>query len=174
LSSSGRTSAWRAWLPAIFWLGIIAVESTGTFSAQNTGRFLYPILHFLFAVDPVRFRTWHFLLRKSGHVLGFGMLSILLFRAWRASVPVAGSPRWAWVWSMDAILMTTLVASLDEWHQSFLPSRTGTVRDVLLDSTAGLLAQVLVFAWLRAWRTQASSMVEDGRAAVTRASGFES
>jgi VanZ family protein len=158
----------------MFWLGLIAVESTGTFSAQNTGRFLYPLLHYLFAVDPVRFQTWHFLLRKGGHVIGYGMLSILLFRAWRASVPVAGNPRWAWVWSLDAILMTTLVASLDEWHQSFLPSRTGSIRDVVLDSAAGLLAQVLVFVWLCGWRTQASSIVEDKREAVTRASGLES
>jgi VanZ family protein len=128
------------------------VESTGTFSAQNTGRFLYPLLHYLFALDPLRFQVWHFFLRKSGHVIGYGVLSILLFRAWRATIPVPENPLWAWVWSFDAMLMTALVASLDEWHQSFLPSRTGRVQDVLLDSTAGVLAQVLVFAWLSGWR----------------------
>jgi VanZ family protein len=129
------------------------VESTGTFSAQNTGRLLYPLLHFLFSLDPVRFATWHFFLRKSGHVIGYGVLSILLFRAWRATVPVNGNPRWAWPWCLDAILMTALVASLDEWHQSFLPSRTGTVRDVVLDSVAGAAAQVLVFLACRGWKT---------------------
>jgi hypothetical protein len=41
------------------------------------------------------------------------------------------------------------VASLDEWHQSFLPSRTGTIHDVVLDTTAGLAAQILLFLWLR-------------------------
>ncbi len=137
------------------WLGLIAVESTGTLSAQNTGRILYPLLHALFGLDLAKFQTWHFFLRKSGHVLGYGILSVLLFRAWRTTVAAPGSPRWAWVWCVDALLMTALVASLDEWHQSFLPSRTGSVPDVVLDSTAGLLAQVLVFAWLRGQRTGA-------------------
>jgi len=42
------------------------------------------------------------------------------------------------------------VAMLDEWHQSFLMSRTGTLRDVILDSTAALVAQIAVFTILRA------------------------
>ena len=167
LISERTTSAWRAWFPAACWLGIIAIESSGTFSAQNTDRFLYPLLHFLFSVDPVRFATWHFFLRKTGHVIGYGMLSILLFRAWRATIPAIGNPRWTWGWCLDAILMTALVASLDEWHQSFLPSRTGTVRDVVLDSIAGVAAQVLVFLACRGWnacgRSGDASLPEDAR-----------
>jgi VanZ family protein len=162
----------RAWFPALIWLGIIAVESTSTFSAQNTSRFLYPILHFLFSLDPVRFVSWHFYLRKSGHVIGYGILSVLLFRAWRASVRVSGNPQWAWSWSIDAILMTTLVASLDEWHQSFLPSRTGTVHDVVLDSAAVVLAQLLVLAWIKA--TRAIRPDDDARASTAQASRFGS
>jgi VanZ family protein len=44
-----------------------------------------------------------------------------------------------------------MVASLDEWHQSYIPSRTGTYKDVLLDSSAALIAQIaiLVFFFLR-------------------------
>jgi VanZ family protein len=38
---------------------------------------------------------------------------------------------------------------LDEWHQSLLPSRTGTFRDVILDSTAGLVGQIVLFAILQ-------------------------
>ena len=45
--------------------------------------------------------------------------------------------------------MTALVACLDEWHQTFLPSRTGTLHDVLLDSTAALVAQIILFLILR-------------------------
>jgi len=37
------------------------------------------------------------------------------------------------------------VAGLDEWHQSFLPTRTGTLHDVILDTCAGIAAQVLLF-----------------------------
>jgi VanZ family protein len=61
-------------------------------------------------------------------------------------------PRWSIVWSRIAFFMTALVASLDEWHHSFLPSRTGNVHDILLDSTAALGAQVLLYLALRGWR----------------------
>ena len=66
------------------------------------------------------------------------LLSILLFRAWRETLPAMGNPRWTFRWAKIAVLGTALVASLDEWHQSFIPSRTGTVRDVLLDTCAAI------------------------------------
>lgn len=161
MTGGGHTASRRpvlhAWIPALIWLGIIAIESTGLLSSENTGRFLYPLLHFLFGVDPLRFALWHFLLRKSGHVVGYGILSVLLFRAWRATIPVLKHSRWSMVWARVALFMTALVASLDELHQSFLPSRTGTIRDVLLDSAAGLAAQVVLFFALRGWQTSKPS-----------------
>ena len=49
-------------------------------------------------------------------------------------------------WARISFFMTALVACLDEWHQTYLPSRTGTCHDVLLDSTAALTAQqILLF-----------------------------
>ena len=152
----GRTKpllseATKAWIAAILWLTLIVIESSGTFSSENTGRFLYPLLHFLFGVDLFHFPIWHFLLRKTGHVIGYGALSIFLFRAWRATIPVAGRDHWSLVWARIAFFMTALVASLDEWHQSFLPSRTGSIRDVALDSAAAIVAQVLLYLVLRGW-----------------------
>lgn len=139
---------WKAWIPALVWLGLIVIESTASLSSENTGRILYPLLHFLFGIDPIRFLTWHVVIRKTGHVVGYTVLSLLLFRAWRATISVPGNPRWSIAWARVALAMTTLVASLDEWHQSFIPSRTGTVRDVLLDTAAGLGAQIVLFFWM--------------------------
>jgi VanZ family protein len=146
-----------AWIPAVIWLGVITIESTSTFSSENTGRFLFPLLHFLFGLDRVRFAPWHFLLRKGGHVFGYGILSALLFRAWRTTIPVPGSPRWSIIWARTALFMTALVASLDEWHQTFLPSRTGSIRDVVLDSAAALATQVLLYFALKGWQASKPS-----------------
>jgi VanZ family protein len=148
------STTWKPWLAALLWLGLIAFESTNAFSAERTGGILYPLLHFLFGLDPVRFLTWHFVIRKTGHIIGYSVLSLLFFRAWRATIRATGSPRWSIVWAGIAFAMTALVASLDEWHQMFLPSRTGTIRDVALDSAAALVTQVLIYAWLRAGRDQ--------------------
>jgi VanZ family protein len=139
---------WKAWIPAIIWLSIIAFESTSYLSADNTSRFLYPFLHFLLGLDPARFAVWHHIIRKTGHFVGYFTLSCLLFRAWRATLPIAESMRWATRWGTVSFLMTTLVASLDEWHQTFIPSRTGTVRDVILDSSAALTAQIVILLWI--------------------------
>lgn len=122
---------------------MIALESTNLGSSEHTARFLYPIFSFLFGLDPARFAVCNAMLRKTGHFVGYFILSVLLFRSWRATFPRL-STRWCLQWAALAFLSTALVASLDEWHQSFLPSRTGTFRDVVLDSSAALVAQVLL------------------------------
>jgi VanZ family protein len=147
--SSDRHEVLKAWIATILWLIVIAIESTAYLSAHNTSRFLYPLLHFLFGLDYPHFERWHFYIRKGGHVFGYGLLSVLLFRAWRETLPAISGARWTFRWTSIAVLGTALVASLDEWHQSFIPSRTGTVRDVILDTCAGIGAQILVFFWTR-------------------------
>ena len=126
--STDRHSVLKAWIAAILWLIVISIESTAYLSAHNTSRFLFPLLHYLFGMSLERFEPLHFFLRKCGHVFGYGLLSILLFRAWRETLPALGNPRWTFRWANIAVLGTALVASLDEWHQSFIPSRTGTPR----------------------------------------------
>jgi len=148
--NSIRRELLKAWIAAVLWLIVIAIESTALLSAGNTSRILYPVLHFLFGLDWVRFEVWHFYIRKGGHVVGYAILSILAFRAWRETFPARGNPLWTVRWASMAVLMTIFVASLDEWHQSFIPSRTGRWEDVVLDTCAGIAAQGILFVWL-AW-----------------------
>src|SRR5215470_16949303 len=65
------TPKWWAWLPATFWLGIIAIESSSLFSSANTGEWLYPIFHLLFKIDAAHFEHLHAILRKTGHFVGY-------------------------------------------------------------------------------------------------------
>ena len=132
----------KAWIAAILWLIVISIESTTYLSSSNTSRFLYPLLHYLFGIDSAAFEPWHFVIRKSGHVFGYGLLCILLFRAWRETLPSPVGAKWTLRWATIAVVGTALVASLDEWHQSFIPTRTGTVRDVILDTSAAIVAQL--------------------------------
>ena len=147
--SSGRHDVLKAWIAAILWLIVIAIESSALLSSSNTSRILYPLLHYLFNLDWDHFEHWHFFIRKGGHVFGYAMLSFLLFRAWRATLRAEGDPKWTLRWANIAILGTILVASLDEWHQSFIPSRTGRWQDVVLDSCAGIAGQILMLLWMK-------------------------
>ena len=143
---ASRPNLVRAWWPAIVWIGLIALESTDSFSSENTGSILYTLLTRLFGnIDFYKFLVFHHYLRKTGHVVGYGMLSLLLLRGWRATFDYTLLLRAA----LLSWLGTACVAALDEWHQSYIPSRTGTVWDVALDSVAGVVFLVVAYFWLR-------------------------
>jgi VanZ family protein len=38
---------------------------------------------------------------------------------------------------------------MDEWHQSYIPSRTGTWKDAVLDSVAGFVFLLIAYFRLR-------------------------
>ena len=146
--TASRPNLLRAWWPAAAWIGLIAFESTDFFSAQNTSSVLYRLTTRLFGeINLYDFLIFHHYLRKTGHVVGYGMLSLLLLRGWRATFGQGQALLWRT--ALLSWLGTAFVASMDEWHQSFIPSRTGTWRDAVLDSVAGLVFLLVAYFWLR-------------------------
>jgi VanZ family protein len=145
---ASRPNLLRAWWPAFVWIGLISFESTGFFSSQNTGGVLYTLWTRLFGpIDLSTFLIFHHYLRKTGHVVGYGMLSLLLLRGWRATF---GRERaLLWRTALLSWLGTAFVAAMDEWHQTYIPLRTGTWRDAVLDSVAGLAFLLAAYFWLR-------------------------
>src|SRR5437660_12827402 len=98
-------------------------------------------------LDPIRFLAWHFYIRKLGHFAGYFMLSLLLFRAWRATLRGASLSPWSIQWAGFAFFMATLVASLDEWHQTYLPSRTAALHAVVLVSPGAFIPLLVISLW---------------------------
>jgi VanZ family protein len=144
------------WLPVVLWLILIGIESTDALSSMDTGGLLYGTLTAVFGpIDRPRFELFHGVLRKTGHFVGYGMLSLLSFRALRATsgrLELAARARINALhlrWAALAVLFTFVVAGLDEWHQSFLPSRTGEFRDVLLDTAGALVVQAVILVTLQ-------------------------
>jgi hypothetical protein len=146
--SPARPNLFRAWWPAAVWIGLISIESSDAFSSHNTGSMLYALLTRLFGeINLYDFLSFHHYLRKTGHVLGYGMLALLLLRGWRATTGMTRA--WLNRSTVLAWIGAAFVAAMDEWHQSLIPSRTGTVRDVLLDSIAALVFLLIAYMWLR-------------------------
>jgi VanZ family protein len=146
--SVSRPNLVRAWWPAVVWTVLITFESTDFFSSRNTSGMLYTILTRLFGeINLHDFLVFHHYLRKTGHVVGYGMLSLLLLRGWRATLGrvhtlLLRAALLSW-------LGTAFIAGMDEWHQSYIPSRTGTIWDVALDTVAGVAFLVVAYLWLR-------------------------
>ena len=160
-----RQSGWRwwfhVWVPVAIAIAVICVESTDTFSAQNTSSWLRPIVqHFFGVISDSRWDSFHHYLRKSGHFVGYGAVGFTFLRAWLQTLARRGpatSISWRLESSILAIFSTAIVASCDEFHQTFLPSRTGTPVDVLLDTTGACVLCLVV--WLVCWTRRAP--VED-------------
>ena len=123
--------------------------STDTFSAEHTGGVLMKILHALFGdISAHRVHQIHFFIRKAAHFGSYGLLGALAFFSWRATLPAR--PRWTFRWSALALLLVLMAASLDEFHQSFVSSRTGNWHDVALDFTGAIFFQGAI-AFLASW-----------------------
>lgn len=130
-----NVSVLSVWLPVLFWTLIIALEST-LGSTANTGPILSGIFSWFFDhADPASLERLHGVLRKTGHFLGYGIFGYLWFRAFRATFPEKSRLFWA----CFALASTVLIASLDEWHQSFTSDRTGQISDVVLDGSGAFL-----------------------------------
>lgn len=136
------------------WIGFISIESTDMLSSDHTGSFLYSLVsRFYSNVNLADILVFNHYLRKTGHVIGYGILGLLLLRGWHATLDRARP--WLRRAAVLSWLGTLFVASMDEWHQSYIPSRTGTWRDVVLDSTAGFVFLLVAALWLRRSRRQA-------------------
>jgi len=139
----------RAWFPVIAGMCIIAIESTAMFSSQNTSGPFRTIYQALFG--PVSDHDWapiHGVIRKSGHFIGYGLLGLAWLRAWWMTLPKS-------VFLTDALLAlfgTAITASADELHQTFLPGRTGSPWDILIDCSGAITLQLLVYVSMRIFK----------------------
>ncbi len=132
-ASAGRR-LWR-YGPLLIWMAFISFASTGGFSADNTSKFIRPVLRWLFPSSSETDLDWlHFMVRKAGHFLEYALLAFLARRALIESSRQFIRRRWFEL----ALLLVVLSALFDEWHQSFEPTRTGSIYDSLIDIAGGL------------------------------------
>ena len=169
-SAAGWRWWFKVWTPAALAVAIICVESTSALSSQNTSSILRPIVERWFGhINDSSWDLYHHYLRKTGHFVGYGLVAFTFLRAWLHTLDLPGSPpallvgwlrgpgplfAWRLQSTLLAIVSTAIVASCDEYHQSFLPDRTGSPYDVLLD-TAGACALCLLI-WLLCWSRRQS------------------
>jgi VanZ family protein len=79
----------------------------------------------------------HFLIRKAAHFTDYAVFALLAAR-------VLGSSREALRshWLLAALLLITLYSLSDEFHQSFVPTRTASIYDSMIDTAGGFVALV--------------------------------
>jgi len=137
-----------AWAPTLLWLAAIATFSTDLFSARHTESILLRIFHlFHHRISYHQFNIVHVFVRKVAHFSVYGLLSLMSFYSWRVTFP--GRLRWEFKWSGLALLLTLLAASLDEFHQGYVPSRGSSIHDVALDMLGAMFVQTLIASFTK-------------------------
>ena len=131
----------RAWFPVVIWMILIFVGSTDLLSSRQTSRFIGPFLRFFIPdMTDSSIGKVQAVARKSAHFLEYLILAMLVTRAMRASV-ITGeltNRQYVHAWGIAA-----MYACSDEFHQSLVATRQGSILDVMIDASGALLGVYL-------------------------------
>lgn len=130
----------RRWLPPVVWMGIIFLASAQPTLPSVPGR-------------------WDLLLKKTMHVAAYGGLAWLYMRALRGDELGRGGLDDTTVRAVSAG-MALLYALSDEYHQTFVPGRNGSLIDVAIDGIGVLGVILLDWAHRSAWQPRGEKVSE--------------
>jgi len=137
----------KYWLPVLIWLGLIFIASTDLLSAEHTSRIIGPILRWFNPdISAASIARAQFFVRKAGHLTEYAILALLFWRGLRG-----GS---AWAAKLSILFVVTLLvcaafAASDEFHQLFVPSRTSSMQDVMIDIAGAFIGLTICVAVAR-------------------------
>ena len=153
-------------------MGLMFLGSTDLMSAEHTSRFLTPFLRWWNPdISPATIAQVHFFVRKAAHLTEYAILAGLLFRALRSWIDEF------WRRAATALLSAMIFAAADEFHQSFVASRTSSLGDVLLDWSGALLGlMICATIWKRnsTWKSPQPPVGMSGDFAVAIEEGAAS
>ncbi|HLG17843.1 MAG TPA: VanZ family protein [Blastocatellia bacterium] len=136
----------RYWGPVLMMIAAMYVFSTDFFSFESTRAIVAAVLGwFMTDVSSTAIAEGNYVLRKSAHFAEYAVLAALVFRAFRADSML----RWRLIWGLYSLGVVVCWAVMDEYHQSQMRRRGGSVYDSLLDSAGGLFALVVIALWSR-------------------------
>jgi VanZ family protein len=110
-----------AWFPVILWA--------------------YMIFHFSSGTVPIASSTlWQdFAVKKTGHVILFGVLAVLVYRALRINKIDRGNA------ALLAVVLATSYGASDEFHQMYTQGRESRIRDIFIDGLGASLIISIIY-----------------------------
>ncbi|WP_169801141.1 VanZ family protein [Halalkalibacter krulwichiae] len=125
-----KTTIW--WCVALIWCLGIAIATRQPFLTGDATEELVRNPFFDSAIV-------NYFGRKFVHVAAFGLLALFFWLALEGK-----KYRYVLAWGL-----ATAYGAVDEWHQSFIPERSGLFSDVLIDSAGAVLVLGAVYWWQR-------------------------
>jgi VanZ family protein len=161
MSNVDRQCRWRRriknWLPVLAWACLISFFSTDQFSSSNTSPVVETIAAWVFpGISQETIETVHLAVRKLGHWSEYLVLAALLLWALQNE---AGQ-KWEFRHAIYTLVFVLLYALGDEFHQTFVPSRTPSLGDVMIDVTGGICGIFWLYWHCRGIRARLNSTVK--------------
>lgn len=100
--------------------------------------------------NPEKASKYRFGVRKSAHFIMYMVLATFVFLTIKNFTEALG---FSFVFGH---MVVTLLAGIDEYHQSFVPGRSMELRDVMIDSAGALLAMLLLYILFKAQESSRS------------------
>jgi VanZ family protein len=136
----------RYWLPLLVWMSVIFTASSDRMSFEHSSRLVAPLMHWLLPnLSDDSVRAVVMFVRKCAHLTEYAVLALLLWRVLHRP-PGPTTPAWRWSTAGLALGLTALYAATDEIHQTFVPSRQGSVWDVLVDTFGAAIGLLCLWA----------------------------
>lgn len=110
------------WLPPIIWMNLIFLLSSKT------------------RIGVSEVQIFNFIIFKTLHIIEYAILYLLLFRGFYLSTKKKPTSKTY----IMAFIIAVLYASSDEIHQTFIPTREGTIRDIFIDTIGISFMYILI------------------------------
>ena len=122
-------------------MGFLFPLTNDTLSSNSTSNFIVPIIKwFLPNASQATINTLHILFRKSVHFGEYAFLALLLFRVFRGR-----NKDCRLKWLLYAGIIAVSYGFLDEFLQTLIASRTGSIFDWVIDSTGALSTLGIIY-----------------------------
>lgn len=113
------------WIPPLVWMAMIYYMSSQP------------------RIGMTESTLWDFVIFKTLHMIEYGLLFFLLYRA------LLSLPKWNDMWSFAVGMIISIgYAVSDELHQLTIASRQGKLRDVIID----IIGMLIVYAMIKSIR----------------------
>ncbi len=129
------------WILPIAWMGVIFMLSNQT--GNQSGSLSMSVAEKIFSLIPdasrdiIEWKMWHGFIRKNAHFFVYFVLAVL----WIKPLMMTSIKRPY----VMALIVSSIYAMTDEFHQLFVDGRVGSIIDVGID-TAGALTGIVLYA----------------------------
>ena len=128
----------KYFIPAIIWIIFIFIMShTNGNESSNQSNFIVKIvLEFI----NINHETLSFMIRKTAHMSEYAILLLFIYYGLYKTITYKYQ-------LLISLLITFIYACSDEFHQLFIPGRSGQFMDVLIDTSGALIMLLIIYLW---------------------------